>query len=113
VVSAGNTGIDAALRSPAGAKRAFTVGAIELNTDKRPDWSNFGSVVNVYAPGTGITSAGIGEDDYTYMDGTSHSAPHVAGQSFIIRQSTSMPLIFYSLYRYFCYRHECGSWRSE
>jgi len=82
VVSAGNDGKDASLSSPAGAERAFTVGAIELNSDKRPDWSNFGSAVNIYAPGTGITSCGINGDYFDYRTGTSHSAPHVTGEPF-------------------------------
>ena len=79
VVAAGNEGIDAAARSPARAERAFTVGGIEINSDKRDAESNFGSVVNVYAPGTGITSCGIGEDYFDYRTGTSHAAPHVTG----------------------------------
>ncbi|KAG6822492.1 Basic amino-acid permease, partial [Arthromyces matolae] len=58
-VAAGNSGIDAGYTSPARAPSAITVGATDI-TDFRAWYSNYGSVVDVFAPGTDITSAWIG-----------------------------------------------------
>jgi subtilisin family serine protease len=79
VVSAGNKSEDACHQSPARAAGTMTVGATTGN-DARAWFSNYGACVNLFAPGVGITSAGIA-DDYgsAVMDGTSMAAPHVTG----------------------------------
>ncbi|RGP66200.1 hypothetical protein FLONG3_8929 [Fusarium longipes] len=79
VVAAGNQGKPAKMTSPASAPQAITVGAIDSNW-KIPSWSNYGSVVDVLAPGVDIISASWLSDTGTYIeDGTSMACPHVAG----------------------------------
>lgn len=79
VVAAGNSNEDAVNSSPAGVKAAITVGAIDEG-DVRAEYSNFGSVVDVFAPGSDITSAWIGGSDAkNTISGTSMASPHVAG----------------------------------
>ena len=79
VVAAGNVFTDACNYSPASAEAAITVGATEKN-DWRALWSNFGSCVDIFAPGSGITSAWIGSPTaINTISGTSMAAPHVAG----------------------------------
>ncbi|MFC9324080.1 S8 family serine peptidase [Kitasatospora sp. NPDC057015] len=78
-VAAGNDSLDASQHSPARVPTAITVGSTE--SDDSASWfSNFGPLVDLYAPGSDITSAGIAYDeDYTTMSGTSMASPHVAG----------------------------------
>lgn len=79
VVAAGNSSADACSYSPARAPSAITIGAID-RTDARASYSNFGSCVDVWAPGTGITSSWIGGASATNtISGTSMATPHVAG----------------------------------
>ncbi|KAM6523028.1 hypothetical protein FSOLCH5_003655 [Fusarium solani] len=79
VVAAGNENIDAGTTSPASAPSAITVGAIDANW-AIADFSNWGKVVDIFAPGVGITSAGWKSDTATLtIDGTSMAYPHVAG----------------------------------
>ncbi|KAF5712461.1 putative endopeptidase K [Fusarium globosum] len=79
VVAAGNDGTDAANYSPASAPSAITVGAID-STSYRTLWSNYGQVVDIFAPGSDILSAGhMSDSSSLYMSGTSMAAPHVAG----------------------------------
>ena len=80
VVAAGNSSIDACKKSPSGNKvSAITVGAIKLG-DARDTYSNFGVCLDVFAPGTGITSAGITSNSASStQSGTSMASPHVAG----------------------------------
>jgi oryzin len=79
VVAAGNDGADASNYSPASAKNAITVGAID-NTDARAYFSNYGSVLDVFAPGVDVKSAWIGSTSATNtISGTSMATPHVAG----------------------------------
>ncbi len=78
-VAAGNDGADACNSSPASAPGAMTVGA-SSSSDTRASWSNFGSCVNLYAPGVGITSAWHSSNTSTNtISGTSMASPHVAG----------------------------------
>ena len=75
----GGAAIDAQAVSPASAPDAVTVGATDRN-DYRVSFSNFGSCVDLFAPGVGITSDGIGDPTATdTRSGTSMAAPHVAG----------------------------------
>ncbi|KAI1009721.1 hypothetical protein LB504_002971 [Fusarium proliferatum] len=79
VVAAGNDGTDAANYSPASAPSAITVGAID-SSSYRTLWSNYGKVVDIFAPGSDILSAGhLSDSSSLYMSGTSMAAPHVAG----------------------------------
>jgi len=79
VVAAGNDNKDACNYSPASAKGALTVAASD-NTDKKASFSNFGSCVDVYAPGVAITSTWITNANATNtISGTSMASPHVAG----------------------------------
>ncbi len=78
-VAAGNDGLPAGLYSPAAVKEALTVGATDKN-DARAGFSNFGSVLDVFAPGVGITSASYtNETGRATYSGTSMASPHVAG----------------------------------
>lgn len=79
VAAAGNSNDDACRYSPASAPSAITVGASTV-TDARASFSNWGRCVDVFAPGSGITSAVIGSPNATgVFSGTSMAAPHVAG----------------------------------
>ncbi|KAF3762140.1 putative serine endopeptidase [Cryphonectria parasitica EP155] len=80
VVAAGNDHEDASNDSPASAPGAITVGAIDQTTDQRAWFSNFGQVVDVFAPGVNVESVGIQNTTATKTeDGTSMASPHVAG----------------------------------
>ena len=79
VVAAGNSNVDASTQSPARVTEAITVGATGSN-DGRASFSNFGSVVDVFAPGVSVLSAWYTSDTATAtLSGTSMAAPHVAG----------------------------------
>jgi subtilisin family serine protease len=78
-VAAGNDGRDAAGYSPSSAPSACTVGATDRN-DARASFSNFGEVLDIFAPGVNITSAWIGSSTATNtISGTSMACPHIAG----------------------------------
>ncbi|MGA5900310.1 S8 family serine peptidase [Streptomyces venetus] len=78
-VAAGNDSSDAGQGSPARVKEAITV-ASSTKDDKQSDFSNFGSAVDVYAPGTDVTSAWNDSDEGTKtISGTSMATPHVVG----------------------------------
>ncbi|MFZ3474545.1 S8 family peptidase [Streptomyces sp. 4.24] len=78
-VSAGNQSTDASGHSPARVSQALTVGAVN-DHDARSSYSNFGRLVDLFAPGDFITSAVSWGDDWsTVMSGTSMATPHVAG----------------------------------
>jgi len=79
IVAAGNNNGDACAISPAGAAKAFTVGATD-NTDARASYSNFGKCVKIFAPGSNIISLWKGAEGATNtISGTSMATPHVAG----------------------------------
>ncbi|KAI0002288.1 peptidase S8/S53 domain-containing protein [Russula compacta] len=78
-VAAGNDNRDACRYSPAAAEKAFTVGASTLS-DERAYFSNFGSCVDIFAPGLNILSTWIGSDTaQNTISGTSMASPHTAG----------------------------------
>lgn len=77
VVAAGNNGDDACKYSPASARKAITVGAIN-RYDRIPFFSNTGTCIDVYAPGDEIIGA-FGKDRVGYISGTSMSSPLVSG----------------------------------
>jgi subtilisin family serine protease len=79
VVAAGNSNVDACGTSPARLPAAITVGATD-NTDTKASFSNFGSCLDIYAPGVSITAAWYTSTTATStISGTSMAAPHVAG----------------------------------
>lgn len=79
VVAAGNSNADACSHSPASAPEAITIGST-TSLDARSSFSNFGTCVDIFAPGSSITSAWIGNDTASNtISGTSMASPHVAG----------------------------------
>jgi len=81
VVAAGNDGTDASNTSPASEPSAITVGAID-STDAKASFSNYGAILDVFAPGVGVLSSWIGSTTATNtISGTSMATPHVAGLS--------------------------------
>ena len=79
VVAAGNENQNACNVSPARAANAITVGST-TNTDARSSFSNYGTCVDVFAPGSNITSAWYTSTSATNtISGTSMASPHVAG----------------------------------
>ncbi|MFM7774476.1 MAG: S8 family peptidase [Candidatus Kapaibacterium sp.] len=78
-VAAGNSSANAANYSPARVTQAITVGATS-STDGWASFSNYGSVVDVLAPGVNITSAWYTSNTAAaVLSGTSMASPHVAG----------------------------------
>ncbi|SFB90047.1 S8 family peptidase [Streptomyces aidingensis] len=79
VVAAGNENQPAAGTSPARVAEAITVGAT-TPSDRRAAFSNYGTAVDLFAPGSSITSAWTGSPTATHtVSGTSMATPHVAG----------------------------------
>jgi len=78
VVAAGNSSADACNYSPARVLDAITVGAT-TNIDARASYSNFGSCLDLFAPGGSITSTWLGASGTQTISGTSMASPHVAG----------------------------------
>ena len=78
-VAAGNDNADACNFSPASEPTVITVGST-TSTDSRSSFSNHGSCLDIFAPGSSITAAWIGSNSATRtISGTSMASPHVAG----------------------------------
>jgi subtilisin family serine protease len=92
-IAAGNSNTNASNSSPARVAEAITVGA-STQTDARASFSNFGSVVDIFAPGSGIRSSWFTSDTATAsLSGTSMASPHVAGVAarFLQSNTTASP----------------------
>jgi subtilisin family serine protease len=78
-VAAGNSSTVATSSSPARVTEAITVGAT-TNTDAKASYSNYGTVLDLFAPGSSITAGWYTSDTATNtISGTSMATPHVAG----------------------------------
>jgi aqualysin 1 len=88
VVAAGNSNANACNYSPARVSAAITVGST-TSSDARSSFSNFGTCVNIFAPGSSITSAWHTSNSATNtISGTSMAAPHVAGVAALYLQGS-------------------------
>ena len=83
-IAAGNSNINACNFSPARTPAAITLGATGQN-DARASFSNFGTCLDLFAPGVGITSAWFSSNTATNtISGTSMASPHAAGVAALI-----------------------------
>jgi subtilisin family serine protease len=89
VVAAGNSSADACNYSPASEASAITVGAT-TSTDARASYSNYGACLDLFAPGSAITSAWYTSSSATNtISGTSMAAPHVAGAAALVLEANT------------------------
>ena len=88
-VAAGNDNYNACYYSPARVAEAVTVGAT-TSSDSRASYSNYGSCLDLFAPGSSITSAWYtASTDTRTISGTSMATPHVAGVAALYLQNNT------------------------
>ncbi|MFE0024858.1 S8 family peptidase [Amycolatopsis sp. NPDC059021] len=88
VVAAGNESDDACRHSPSRVREALTAASSD-SSDARSYFSNYGSCVDLFAPGESITSAYNGSDtDSADLSGTSMATPHVSGAAALVLSRT-------------------------
>lgn len=86
-VAAGNSNANACNSSPSRAVNAITVGST-TSTDARSSFSNFGTCLDLFAPGSSILSAWYTSNTATAtLSGTSMASPHVAGVAALYKQA--------------------------
>ncbi|KAF9997092.1 hypothetical protein BGZ80_007082 [Entomortierella chlamydospora] len=92
IVAAGNSATTNACNgSPSGADNTFTVAASD-KTDTVASFTSYGSCVEIFAPGVGITSSWIGSSTATNtISGTSMATPHVVGVAALYLSFNSLP----------------------
>jgi serine protease len=92
-IAAGNSNQNACNFSPARVAAAITVGST-TSSDARSSFSNFGTCLDIFAPGSSITSAWSTSDTATNtISGTSMATPHVAGVAalYLATHTTASP----------------------
>ncbi|XP_006825323.1 aqualysin-1-like [Saccoglossus kowalevskii] len=78
-VAAGNDNANACYTSPARVEPALTVGATDSD-DERASYSNYGTCVDIFAPGSDVRSSyHLSDSSYAVLSGTSMACPHVTG----------------------------------
>ncbi|MCZ7439016.1 S8 family serine peptidase [Micromonospora sp. WMMC241] len=83
-LAAGNSSANACNSSPSRVASAITVGST-TSSDARSSFSNYGSCVDIFAPGSSITSSWNSSDSATNtISGTSMASPHVAGAAALV-----------------------------
>jgi subtilisin family serine protease len=84
IAAGNNTAGNACSYSPASTPNAITVGATQSD-DARASYSNIGTCLDIFAPGSSITSAWLTNDTATNtISGTSMATPHVVGAAALV-----------------------------